>query len=186
MLLPWVVVEFGGTTDREWLLGEGEGWEEGREYPRVANAALLAASAPAIAPADAAALIDPPPPPFLLWNFPRPPSGADVFVLCFLSFFPPLGTTRELWGGVPSAPSTPPTMSTTGSPPFMATSELAADKTLTGRLEKMRGEGDADTLGFFDSGSLLELVDRPFLFLPLDLLPCSCSFSACLARTGRT
>ena len=75
--------------DREWLLGEGEGYEEGREYPSVAKVALLAASAPAIAPADAAALMDPPPPPFLLWNFPRPPSGAEVLLRCFFTFFAP-------------------------------------------------------------------------------------------------
>jgi hypothetical protein len=73
-------------------------------------------------------------------------------------------------------------MSIIGSPPFMATSELAADMTLTGRLEKTRGEGEAETLGFFESGSPA-LPGRPFLFFPLDLLPCSCSFSACLART---
>ena len=143
----------------------------------MANAALLAARAPAMAPADAAALIELPPPPFLFWNFPRPPSGAGVFVLRFLSFF---CATGEFWGGGPSAP---PIMSITGSPPFMATSELAADMTLTGRLEKTRGEGEAETLGFFESGSPA-FPGRPFLFFPLDLLPCSCSFSACLARTA--
>ena len=146
----------------------------------MANAALLAARAPAIAPADAAELMEPPPPPFFFWNFPRPPSGADVLVLCFLSFF---GATGEFCGGGPSGPSAPPIISTAGSPPFMGVSELAADMTLTGRLEKMRGEGDADTLGFFESGSP-EFPERPFLFFPLDFLPCSCSFSACLARTG--
>ena len=149
----------------------------------MANAALLAARAPAIAPADAAALIDPPP--FLLWNFPRPPRGAEVFPRCFLPFFPLPPPAGGFWP--PSvtgpAPSTPPTISTTWSPPFMAVSVLAEDMTLTGRLEKTRGEGDVEMFSFFESGSL-ELFERPFLFLPLHLFPCSCSFSACFARTG--
>ena len=65
----------------------------------------------------------------------------------------------------------------------MATSLLALDMTLTGRLEKMRGEGEAETLGLFERGSL-ELAESPLRFLDLDFFPCSCSFSACLARTG--
>lgn len=151
-------------------------------YPRVANAALLAARAPAIAPADAAALIDPLPPPFLFWNLPRPPSGADVFPLCFFCFKLPL---VGVWERLSVTPSTLP-MSTTRSPPFIATSELlAADMTLAGLLLKMRGEGEVETFGLFESGSLSRLLGRLFRFFPFDFFPCSCScnFSACLART---
>ena len=48
----------------------------------------------------------------------------------------------------------------------------------------MSGEGEEDVLGLLETGSLsLLLLERPFRFLALGFLPCSCSFSACFART---
>lgn len=148
---------------------------------------MLAARAPARAPADAAALPEPSPLNFFRCILPRPPSGTDVFLLPFPPPFFRMGVLPGL--GVSSTPSVIPT-STISSPPF---SSLAPDTTLSGRL-KTRGEGEPDTrpgLGLFPSGSSSFPFGWFLRFLFFDFLlevasVCCCSsafFSACLART---
>ena len=149
------------------------------EMPYAAYVALLAARAPASAPAAAALLLGPPI--FFRCNLPLPPSGAAVLPLCRTGVLPGLGISESAI----SEPSVLPTTSTASSP----FSSLTQDSTLSGRL-KTRGEGVLETrpgLDRLSSGSPSLPPGGYFRFFPLVFFPCcSCAFSACLARTGES
>ena len=177
-----------------------------------AYAALEAAKAPAMAPAEAAAL---PEAAFLLFLciFPRPPRGAVVrfLVVVFDSLLPPLslkllaflgfligvlpgleGVSDAILVFMASAPSVLTT--SMRSSPFRVSVLLVIERTLSGLLLKMRGEGVVDTIpvpvfGLFPKGSMSRPLGGFFRFFPLlAFLACSiwsitAFFSACFAKT---
>lgn len=165
----------------------------------------MAALAPAMAPADAAAALrDAFLPLFCI--LPRPPSGAEVrFSFLFLPESTMLPPSRDLAGlrpGVepgtansvlPSEPSVLPGPwgSNIASPPFMGSVVLAEERTLAGRLElNIKGEGVLETRNFgrFKKGSELSFPGCALFLLFLARFPCSifsmmAFFSACFAKT---
>ena len=192
----------------------GEGVKLCGEIPYVlqvaAYAALEAAKAPAIAPAEAAAL---PEAAFLLFLciFPRPPRGAVVRFLAVFddSLLPSLKRLALLafrTGVLPGLEgvsetlvfmaSTPSVLITSiRSSPFKVSVLLAIERTLSGLLLKMSGEGVVDmipvpVLGLFPKGSISRPLGGFFRFLLLlAFLACSiwsitAFFSACFAKTA--
>ena len=191
----------------------GEGVKLCGEIPYVlhvaAYAALEAAKAPAIAPAEAAAL---PEAAFLLFLciFPRPPRGAVVRFLAVLDSFPlslkllallpfrmgvlpGLDGASEMLVFKASAPSVLTT--SIRSSPFKVSVLLAIERTLSGLLLKMSGEGVVDmipvpVLGRFPKGSISRPLGGFFRFLLLlAFLACNiwsitAFFSACFAKTA--
>ena len=174
----------------------GEGVKCCGEIPYVVQAAAYAAfdaaRAPAIAPAEAAAL---PEAAFLLFRciFPRPPRGAVVLFL-LLESFPSLKLLLLLplrTGVLPGLvdvsemllfkASTPSVLTTSmRSSPFSVSALLAMDRTLSGLLLlKMSGEGVVDmnpvpVLGRLLRGSRSRPLGAFFLFLlPLAFLACN-------------
>ena len=147
----------------------------------------MAARAPAIAPAEAAALPDPPPA-FFRCIFPLPPSGTEVFAMV-----PPRCRTGVLPcredSEFTSDPSVLPMMSGVSSP-FMTSPVLLRETTLSGRLN-MSGEGVPEmrppVLGLFRSGSFSLPFGLFLRFLLFFFTCCSCCafLSACFAKTTK-